>query len=154
MAGEQLRVIEGRESGKPLSVDAGLLIGRVGPRGRGTGSAAIPRSRAATPTLSRGADGRLTIEDLGSANGTFVNDERIDAPRVLDLGDVVRVGKTVLQVTDASRAQRRSRPAEPDRRLAGSEPAARRPEVLVVTAGTALGRRLAARRTSSSSGGR
>jgi pSer/pThr/pTyr-binding forkhead associated (FHA) protein len=145
MAGEQLWVIEGRERGKRLSVDAGLLVGRAAPEddGRLGGDPEISRGHA---RVSRGADGQLTIEDLGSANGTFVNDERIDAPRPLDLGDVVRMGKTVLQVTDRSGAvpeklppptgapagERRSVPAE-----AGVE--------LVVTAGTAAGRRLTLR---------
>jgi pSer/pThr/pTyr-binding forkhead associated (FHA) protein/predicted Ser/Thr protein kinase len=142
MVGKQLRVIEGKERGKRLSVDADLLIGRVAPEdeGRLGDDPEISRRHA---YVSRGADGRLTIEDLGSANGTFVNDERIDAPRVLDLGDVVRVGKTVLQVTDRSGAM-----PEESRGPTGAparEPArvtAEAGEVLVVTAGTALGRRL------------
>ena len=73
MAGEQLRVIEGRESGKPLRVDAGLMIGREGTEddGRLGGDPEISRRHA---YLSREDDGQLTIEDLGSANGTFVND--------------------------------------------------------------------------------
>ncbi len=101
MAGEQLWVTEGKERGKRLSVDAGLLIGRAAPEadGRLGGDPEISRGHA---RVSRGADGQLTIEDLGSANGTFVNGERIDAPRTLDLGDLVRVGKTVLQVRDRS----------------------------------------------------
>lgn len=37
----------------------------------------------------------MTVEDLGSTNGTFVNGRRIGArPVVLQLGDVVRVGRT------------------------------------------------------------
>jgi hypothetical protein len=34
----------------------------------------------------------LVIEDLGSTNGTFVNDEQVKQPRALSVGDVVRVG--------------------------------------------------------------
>ena len=34
----------------------------------------------------------LIIEDLGSTNGTFVNDEQVKQPRTLSVGDVVRVG--------------------------------------------------------------
>ena len=34
--------------------------------------------------------GTVTILDLNSTGGTFVNDERIDEPRVLQPGDVVR----------------------------------------------------------------
>jgi len=37
-------------------------------------------------------DGQLFIEDLGSTNGTFVNDEAVKQPRSLSVGDVVRVG--------------------------------------------------------------
>ncbi|MEJ2733558.1 MAG: VWA domain-containing protein [Anaerolineae bacterium] len=35
---------------------------------------------------------RFLIFDIGSANGTYVNDEKIDAPRPLEHGDLVRFG--------------------------------------------------------------
>jgi len=168
MAGEQLRVTEGEERGKILDVEADLLIGRFAPEpeGRLGGDPKISRRHA---RVSRGADRRLTIEDLGSANGTFVNDERIDAPRTLEAGDVVRVGRTALQVTEdpaavsgqpspsadaGAEAAAAGAPVGDD--LAGARAddalaAARadRPHaasaeaggVLVVTAGNALGRR-------------
>src|SRR5215212_353345 len=101
MAGEQLRVTEGKERGKRVRVDTDLLIGRTATEedGRLGDDPEISRRHA---RVSRGADGQLTIEDLGSANVTFVNGERIDVPRALDSGDVVQVGQTVLQVTDVS----------------------------------------------------
>jgi predicted component of type VI protein secretion system len=37
----------------------------------------------------------VAIEDLGSTNGTFVNDERIEGTRALRDGDTVRFGNTV-----------------------------------------------------------
>jgi predicted component of type VI protein secretion system len=37
----------------------------------------------------------VSIEDLGSTNGTFVNDERIEGTRPLRDGDTVRFGNTV-----------------------------------------------------------
>jgi pSer/pThr/pTyr-binding forkhead associated (FHA) protein len=37
----------------------------------------------------------VSIEDLGSTNGTYVNGERIDAPRPLRDGDEVKIGSTV-----------------------------------------------------------
>ena len=37
------------------------------------------------------------LHDLGSTNGTFVNGTRIDRPRKLTPGDVVRVGETDLR---------------------------------------------------------
>jgi uncharacterized protein YegL len=35
---------------------------------------------------------RMVLEDLGSTNGTYVNEERITEPHLLSVGDVVRVG--------------------------------------------------------------
>ena len=129
MAGEQLRVTQGEERGKRLSVHGDLLIGRAAPddAGRLYGDQEISRRHA---FISRGSDGQLTIEDLGSANGTSVNDERIDGLRTLRIGDVIKVGKTVLQVTDESGAVPETPPVTaPD-------------EVLLVTAGQGAGRRL------------
>ncbi len=42
--------------------------------------------------------GELWLEDLGSTNGTWVNDERLDSPVRLRRGDRVKVGSTVLEV--------------------------------------------------------
>ena len=41
------------------------------------------------------------VQDLGSTNGTFVNGVRIDRPRKLVNGDVVRAGETELRYEDA-----------------------------------------------------
>jgi len=40
--------------------------------------------------------GEATIEDLGSKNGTFVGDQRVERPRSLGDGDVIRVGSVKL----------------------------------------------------------
>jgi len=40
--------------------------------------------------------GSATIEDLGSTNGTFVNEARVETPRVLADGDVVQVASVPL----------------------------------------------------------
>jgi predicted Ser/Thr protein kinase len=54
--------------------------------------------------VTRDASGRLTIEDLGSANGTFVNGQPVRERQPLKAGDSVRVGATTLEVTDSGRA--------------------------------------------------
>ena len=41
------------------------------------------------------------VHDLGSTNGTYVNGVRVDRPRKLVGGDVVRVGETELRYDDA-----------------------------------------------------
>jgi pSer/pThr/pTyr-binding forkhead associated (FHA) protein len=37
------------------------------------------------------------VQDLGSTNGTYVNGARLESPRRLSAGDVVRVGDTDLR---------------------------------------------------------
>ena len=43
-------------------------------------------------------NGEVFVEDLGSRNGTFVNEEPLDGPTPLERGDRLRVGSTVLEV--------------------------------------------------------
>jgi pSer/pThr/pTyr-binding forkhead associated (FHA) protein len=49
--------------------------------------------------LSVNHQGRLTLEDLNSANGTFVNEEQVHGHRVLKPNDCVRIGKTQLRAS-------------------------------------------------------
>lgn len=43
-------------------------------------------------------DGRYVLEDLGSTNGTQINKKRVGAPTLMQRGDRVQVGNTVLEV--------------------------------------------------------
>lgn len=63
----------------------------------------VSRRHAAIRTEAGG----VAIEDLGSTNGTYVNDERISGVRVLHDGDTVRFGNTVwrLSVSAAASAE-------------------------------------------------
>jgi len=45
-----------------------------------------------------GQDGSWYVEDLGSTNGTFLNDRKVVQPVEVRAGDVVKVGKTVLEL--------------------------------------------------------
>lgn len=45
-----------------------------------------------------GDDGTWFVEDLGSTNGTFLNDHKVDRPLEVHAGDVVKIGKTVLEL--------------------------------------------------------
>lgn len=45
-------------------------------------------------------DGRITIEDLGSSNGTFVNGEQISRPTRLKDGDRILIGTSILKVVN------------------------------------------------------
>lgn len=55
-------------------------------------------SRQHARVVQRG--GYHWIEDVGSSNGTFVNGLRIFSPQVLQPGDEIRLGQTVLQVEE------------------------------------------------------
>ncbi len=52
--------------------------------------------------LRRGND--FLLEDAGSASGTYVNDERIDGPRLLRAGDVIRLGRCLLRFGERTRS--------------------------------------------------
>jgi pSer/pThr/pTyr-binding forkhead associated (FHA) protein len=42
--------------------------------------------------------GNWYVEDLGSTNGTFVNDQRLVAPAMLTPGDRIKVGTTIVEL--------------------------------------------------------
>ena len=60
-------------------------------------------------------NGRAVIEDLHSANGTYVNGEEIDRPVELDGSKVVQIGSSMLRISeaDAGTAEPQSEYAEP-----------------------------------------
>ena len=45
-----------------------------------------------------GKNGTWYVEDLGSTNGTFVNDQKLAAPAMVQPGDRIRIGTTVLEL--------------------------------------------------------
>jgi diguanylate cyclase (GGDEF)-like protein len=50
-------------------------------------------------------DGRAWVEDLGSTNGTLVNDVPIDGPRKLGNGDQIRVGGSILKFIEGGNVE-------------------------------------------------
>ena len=38
------------------------------------------------------------LEDLGSTNGSYVNNQRITAPTTITLSDTVRIGRTIMRL--------------------------------------------------------
>ena len=88
---------------------AASLLGPPGRTSLGTAEATIGRSLdnqlalndiqvSAHHAVIRLEGQTYTIVDIGSTNGTFVNDQRIDrnTPRSLTQGDVIRIGQTIL----------------------------------------------------------
>jgi uncharacterized membrane protein YdfJ with MMPL/SSD domain len=115
-----------------------LVIGRDSDAGDMAGALGGDPELSRTHARISAHEGRVMIEDLGSSNGTFVNDRRIDAPTEIHAGDTVRVGSTTLtlqrdddQATTAARIPTpdatRVRPVVPPQAPApsGTEPPSR-----------------------------
>jgi ABC-2 type transport system permease protein len=95
MARGIVKITSGPAAGAELAVDHELMIGRAA-EGEGTlaGDPELSRQHARITRVN----GELTIEDLGSTNGTSVNGERISGPRQLQTGDLVSVGGSTIEV--------------------------------------------------------
>lgn len=80
-----------------------LIIGRDAERDVQLTGGKVSRSHA---RLERGADGKLRITDLGSTNGSWLNDVPLVAntPQVFDPGHTVRIGEHYLRVEPAGSA--------------------------------------------------
>jgi pSer/pThr/pTyr-binding forkhead associated (FHA) protein len=91
----RLRIEQGPGAGRTFALASGEIT-----IGRQEGNTIVIDDRQLSRRHARitdGADGP-TVTDLDSANGTFVNDRRIDAPQPLRPGDRLRLGEMVLLV--------------------------------------------------------
>jgi hypothetical protein len=101
-----LEIVEGHGAGRQVFVDGVLEAGR---------DASLPlhfeEDRQVSRRHARFAvqGGSAVVEDLGSTNGTYVNEQPISTPRTLRAGDKVRMGLTVLELR--TRQQVAARPS-------------------------------------------
>lgn len=92
-----LTVIEpARDAGRAFTVGDEVTLGRA----PGCG-VSVPDDSFVSSTHARvwRRDGQAWVEDLGSTNGTYLNDRRLEAPTRINQGDRLRVGKTILEAT-------------------------------------------------------
>lgn len=110
MAELTVEIVEGAEPGRRLTLDRPLDIGRDPsmPLRLEHDAQASRRHARLTPQ-----DDLAIVEDLGSANGTFVNDQPIHSPRAVRPGDRVRIGLTVLELRSAQQVQQRASAVRP-----------------------------------------
>jgi pSer/pThr/pTyr-binding forkhead associated (FHA) protein len=81
--------------GEDYEVDsAQLTIGRGGQNDIAIGSDEFASARHAR--FEPRHDG-VWVQDLGSTNGTYLNGARLERPRRLSEGDIVRIGETDLR---------------------------------------------------------
>ncbi|HUO72045.1 MAG TPA: FHA domain-containing protein [Solirubrobacteraceae bacterium] len=91
-----LRCTHGARTGETITIESELMLGREEPEpGHLPGDPRVSRRHA---RLFVDADGRAFAEDLGSSNGTFVNEQRLTGPHAIETGDVLRVGQTTFEI--------------------------------------------------------
>ncbi len=112
MADATLVIREGDGAGGEYPLDGELVIGREpGSADLVLADPGISRRHAAVRALG----GAVTVEDLGSSNGTFVNGKSISGEVELAQGDEVQVGGTVLSLRPAPAGRPRGRGPAPGR---------------------------------------
>ena len=82
----KIQAITGDLTGQEISIDRDMLVGRHQAADIVLQAAEISRKHAAF-LLKEDA---LWVQDLGSSNGTFVNDMHIDSEALLKQGDIVQ----------------------------------------------------------------
>ena len=96
-----LRVVAGFAPGALIRLgDEPITLGRGGAGAEAFGG--DPEVADEHLRVSITGDGRLLVEDLGSPGGTFLGDNPIPAPTLVDKGERLRVGRTTLEVVEAA----------------------------------------------------
>jgi pSer/pThr/pTyr-binding forkhead associated (FHA) protein len=94
----ELIVVEGPDQGRSFALTAQSVIGRDPTATVHLTDEEVSRRHAIVSV----GEGQVTIEDLGSFNGTHMNDSEITHETALQIGDRVRVGRTVLELRELS----------------------------------------------------
>ena len=101
-----LEIVEGPGAGSQIPLTGQLTIGRAPDADVVVNDTHASRHHArVSPAPGHGA----IVEDLGSSNGTFLNQNPLYAPAVLTPGDQLLVGVTLFQLRD--RAQIAAQPS-------------------------------------------
>jgi pSer/pThr/pTyr-binding forkhead associated (FHA) protein len=93
-----VEVVGGPDAGEQRRVDRELEIGRK-TLGWNAGGLRLHDRMASRHHARISADGKtVVLEDLGSTNGTLVNDEEVHSLAVLTAGDLIHVGISMLEL--------------------------------------------------------
>jgi serine phosphatase RsbU (regulator of sigma subunit) len=85
--------VEGTLKGKAFDLGPKVVLGRAFEADVRLDDLIVSRRHAVISER----DGRYAIEDLGSGNGTYVNDDRVESPRALHNGDLIRLADNLLR---------------------------------------------------------
>ncbi|MCB8971774.1 MAG: FHA domain-containing protein [Thermoleophilales bacterium] len=97
MSGLLLEIVEGPGAGERLALDDAVELGRDPGLPHPLEDVKVSRHHARI----RPVGGAAEVEDLGSTNGTFLNDQPLQIPTSIGPGDRIRVGLTVLELRRA-----------------------------------------------------
>jgi pSer/pThr/pTyr-binding forkhead associated (FHA) protein len=89
-----LEIVEGPDAGRQLPVAGSVVIGRSAEADIVLDDLQVSRQHARVTANN----GSAVVEDLQSANGTFINHAELHTPARLDPGDELLIGVTVLQL--------------------------------------------------------
>ena len=92
-----LFVVQGPDQGRSFGLGAQSVVGRDPTAAVNLTDDEVSR-RHAIITLG---EGRCTIEDLGSSNGTYLNDRLVEGEAEMQAGAKIGVGQTVLELREA-----------------------------------------------------
>src|SRR3954453_8523563 len=101
-----LEIVEGGEAGRQIPLDSVVDVGSEPSLTLHLDTDTQVSRRHARIAVQ---GGQVVVEDLGSTNGTYVNDQPISSPRTLSPGDKGRIGLTVLELR--TRQQVAARPS-------------------------------------------
>ena len=84
----------------PQTGDSGAFVDHVILIGRGSDCQLVLEDDYVSTRHARVVDGPdgVYVEDLGSTNSTYVNNQRITNPTAIGFADVVRIGRTILRL--------------------------------------------------------
>jgi pSer/pThr/pTyr-binding forkhead associated (FHA) protein len=90
-----LKVIGGKNDGRVIRIAVPeFVIGRGEQAHLRPSSELISRMHCSIKI----AEGQVTVEDMGSRNGTFINEKQLTGPYVAKVGDVLRVGRLQFEI--------------------------------------------------------
>ncbi len=90
-----LKVVGGKNDGRLINISvAEFIIGRSEDAHLRPSSDLISRQHCSIKIDA----GKVTIEDMGSRNGSFVNEQQLTQPHIARVGDILRVGRLQFEV--------------------------------------------------------
>jgi FHA domain len=113
----RLVIRSGSRAGETIELTDEVVIGREN-ADLAIDDAEMSRRHA----VVRSVVGAVEVEDLGSSNGTFVDDQRIEGPTRVGGGSKIRLGTTVLEVSGVLRVQATRVSGIPDPELTKARP--------------------------------